>query len=148
MLDIFIDADACSVKKETYKVAARYKLKVYVVANQWMDVPMDINISMQVVDGSFDAADDWIVEHISEGDILITSDIPLAARAVEKKARVLGQKGYEFDQENIGSALANRELSAHLRDLGQTGTGPSAMTPKDRSQFLGKLDQIIQSLKK
>lgn len=148
MLDIYIDADACAVKDETYKVAARYGLKVIVVANQYLNVPMDINISMEVVAGDFDAADDWIIEQIKEGDILITSDLLLAERAVKLKARVLGQKGHELDGENIGGALATRELSSHLRDLGQSGTGPSAMNKKDRSQFLGKLDQIIQSLKK
>ena len=148
LLKIFIDADACAVKEETYKVATRYGLKVVVVANQYINIPLDINISMEVVDGGFDAADDWIIDQIGEGDILITSDILLAKRAIDLKARVLGQKGRELDEENIGAALATRELSSHLRDLGQSGTGPSAMTKKDRSQFLGKLDQIIQALKK
>lgn len=143
---IYIDADACSVKDETYKVAARYKLITYVVANQYLNVPLSINIRMEVVTGDFDAADDWIVDRIEEDDILITSDLLLADRAIKKKARVLGQKGNELDEENIGGALASRELSAHLRDLGSKTTGPSAMTKADRSQFLSKLDQIIQSI--
>ena len=147
MLNIYIDADACPVKNETYKVAARYNLKVFVVANQYINIPMDINIQMQVVSGDFDAADDWIAENIETGDILITSDLLLADRCIKKQARVLGAKGRELDEENIGAALASRELKAHLRDLGSTNTGPSAMTKKDRSAFLSKLDQIIQSIK-
>lgn len=147
MLTIYIDADACPVKNETYKVAARYGLKVLVVANQYMNIPLDVNIQMQVVSGDFDAADDWIVESIQSGDILVTSDLLLADRCIKKQARVLGPKGNELDEENIGAVLASRELMAHLRDLGNTNTGPSAMTKKDRSAYLSKLDQIIQSLK-
>ena len=148
MLDVYVDADACSVKNEVYKVAGRYGLKVTVVANQYLNLPMDPNIQMEVVSGNFDAADDWIVENITEGDILITSDILLADRCIKLKARVLGQKGRELSEENIGSALAYRDLNSHLRDTGHKNTGPSAMTQTDRSQFLSRLDQIIQSLKK
>lgn len=148
MLDIYIDADSCSVKNEIYKVAARYKLIVYVVANQYINIPMDVNIRMEVVDGGFDAADDWIAEKITEGDILITSDILLAERAVQKKASVLGAKGNEFTEDNIGDALASRELASHLRDLGTKNTGPSAMTKNDRSQFLSNLDRVIQAVKR
>jgi uncharacterized protein YaiI (UPF0178 family) len=146
MLDIYIDADGCSVKDETYKVAARYKLNVFVVANKYLTIPLEPNIEMKVVSGGFDAADDWIADTIQAGDLLITSDLLLADRAIKKKARVLGPKGRELDAENIGDVLGSRELSAHLRDLGQSGTGPSAMTKTDRSQFLSKIDQIIQSL--
>ena len=145
MLNIFIDADACPVKEETYKVAARYRLKVIVVANQYIQVPLDSNIEMQIVKGGFDSADDWIVEHIDTHDILITSDLLLADRCLKKKARVLGSKGKELDEENIGNVLGARELAAHLRDLGQKG-GPAPMAKNDRSQFLSKLDQIIQQL--
>ena len=146
MLQIYIDGDGCSVKEETYKVAQRYKLKVLVVANKYMTIPLDPLFEMKVVAGHFDAADDWIAENIETNDILITSDLLLADRAIKKQARVLGPKGRELDEENIGSALSGRELSAHLRNLGDTKTGPSAMTKQDRSQFLSKLDQIIQSL--
>lgn len=145
MLNIFIDADACPVKDETYKVAARYHLKVIVVANQYIQVPLDSNIEMQIVTGGFDSADDWIVEQVQAHDIIITSDLLLADRCLKKKARVLGSKGKELDEENIGNVLGARELSAHLRDLGQKG-GPAPMTKNDRSQFLSKLDQIIQQL--
>ncbi|MCB9026361.1 MAG: YaiI/YqxD family protein [Bdellovibrionaceae bacterium] len=148
MLNIYIDADGCAVKEETYKVAARYQLKVFVVANQNLQIPLNKDIVMKVVSGSFDAADDWIAENIQRGDVLVTSDLILADRCIKKGARVLGPKGRELDEENIGEALASRELSAHLRDLGNTKTGPSIMGKQDRSQFLGKLDQIIQSLKK
>ena len=148
MLTIFIDADACPVKDETYKVAARYSLKVFVIANQWMQIPLDPKIEMVIVEGGFDSADDWIVEHIEACDILITSDLLLADRCLKKKARVLGSKGKELDEENIGNVLGARELMSHLRDLGSKGTGPKPMTKVDRSQFLSKLDQIIQALKK
>ncbi|MCB0367540.1 MAG: YaiI/YqxD family protein [Bdellovibrionaceae bacterium] len=148
MLDVFIDADGCAVKEETYKVAGRYGLKIFVVANQYINIPLDPNIQMEVVSGGFDAADDWIAENIQEKDILVTSDILLAQRCIEKKARVLGPKGRELDEENIGSALAQRDLNIHLRDLGSKGTGPSAMTKTDRSQFLSQLDRIIQQLKR
>lgn len=148
MLDIYIDADACPVKNETYKVSARYGLKVVLVANQFISIPFNSNIRMEVVSGGFDSADNWIYEHITKGDILITSDILLAKMVVTKKARVLSPKGHEWTEENIGSALAMRELNAHLRELGQTRTGPSVMTQKDRSLFLSQLDRIIQALKK
>lgn len=146
MLIIYIDADACPVKEETYKVAARYQLKVFVIANQFSQTPPDSNIEMHVVTGDFDSADDWIVEHIEANDILITSDLLLADRCLKKKARVLGSKGKELDEENIGNVLGARELASHLRDLGQKKTGPAPMGKTDRSQFLSKLDQIIQSL--
>jgi uncharacterized protein YaiI (UPF0178 family) len=148
LLNIYIDADACSVKTEIYKVAARYKLVVYVVANQYITVPMDVNIRMEVVSGGFDAADDWIVEKIETGDILITSDLLLADRAIKKQAKVLGAKGNELNEENIGEILASREIMSHLRDLGSKGTGPSAMAKTDRSQFLSNLDRVIQAVKK
>lgn len=148
MIHIYIDADACPVKDETYKVAARYQIKVFVVANQYLNVPLDPLIEMKVVAGSFDAADDWIVEQVTDRDIVITADILLADRCVKKKARVLGPKGVEFTEDNVGSAVANRELMQNLRHMGEMRGGPAPMDKKARSQYLGKLDQIIQSLKK
>lgn len=147
MLNIYIDGDGCAVKDETYKVAARYKLRVFVVANSWMKLPIDPNIKMVVVKGNFDAADDWIAENIGENDIAITSDILLADRCIKKKARVLGPKGEEFTEDNIGNALATRELMTNLRYMGEVRGGPSPMDKKARSQFLNKLDQIIQSIR-
>jgi uncharacterized protein YaiI (UPF0178 family) len=148
MLDVYIDADGCAVKEETYKVAARYGLKVIVVANKALTIPLDPKIEMTVVDGGFDAADDWIAEHIGQGDILVTSDLLLADRCIKRQARVLGPKGRELNEENIGNVLGGRELSGHLRMLGDTKTGPSAMAKTDRSQYLSNLDRIIQSVLK
>lgn len=148
MIQIYIDADACPVKEETYKVAARYQLKTFVVSNQYQNVPIDSLIEMKVVSGSFDAADDWIVEQVTKTDIVVTSDILLADRCIKKQARVLSPKGFEFDEDNIGSAVANRELMQNLRHMGEMRGGPAPMDKKSRSQFLGKLDQIIQSLKR
>lgn len=148
MIHIYIDADACPVKDETYKVAARYKIKTYVVANQYQKVPLDNLVEMKVVSGEFDAADDWIVDQVTSQDIVITSDILLADRCVKKQARVLGPKGIEFNEDNIGSAVSNRELMQNLRHMGEIRGGPAPMDKKARSQFLAKLDQIIQSLKK
>lgn len=148
MITIYIDADACPVKNETYKVAKRYNLITYVVANQYLNIPMDINIRMEAVSGSFDAADDWIVEKANANDIVITSDILLAERCVEKSVKVVNPKGHEFNEDNIGSAVRGREAAEHLRFTGQTGTGPSAMTKTDKSKFLSTLDQVIQKIKK
>lgn len=145
MLDIYIDADGCPVKDEVYRVAGRYKLKVFVVANKSMHIPFDPLVEMVEVAEGLDVADDWIVEKITAGDIVITADILLADRCIKKQARVLGTKGNEFTEDNIGSAVADRELMKNLRQMGEMGGGPAAMQKKDRSQFLGKLDQIIQA---
>ncbi len=147
MVKIFIDGDGCAVKEETFKVAARYQLKVFVVANSWMKLPVDPKIEMKVVNGSFDAADDWIVENLVANDIVVTTDILLADRCLKKGARVLGPKGIEFTEDNIGNALATRELMTNLRHMGENRGGPAPMDKKARSQFLSKLDQIIQNLK-
>lgn len=148
MLDIYIDADGCAVKDEVYKVATRYQLKVFVVANKSLTIPNIGNVQMRVVSGGFDAADDWIAENISAGDILITSDILLADRCIKRQACVVGPKGRELNEENIGNALANRELMSHLRNLGNTKTGPAPMAKTDRSHFLSTLDQIIHAIRK
>ena len=148
MLKIYIDADACPVKDEVYKVAARYDLQVLVVANQWINVPISPKVEMKVVDGGFDAADDWIVENSVASDIVITSDILLADRCVQKKVRVIGSKGEEFTEDNVGSAVANRELMQNLRHMGEMRGGPAPMDKKARSNFLNKLDQVVQSAKR
>lgn len=148
MTKIYIDADACPVKDEVYRVAERYQLAVIVVANQYINIPMNSLFKMEVVTGNFDAADDWIVEQVQNGDIVITADILLADRCVKKSARVLGHKGDEFTEDNVGSAVANRELMQNLRHMGEVKGGPAPMDKKARSKFLGTLDQIIQSLKK
>lgn len=107
-MPIYLDADACPVKEEVYRVAHRYELKVYVVANSPLRVPIEDLIELTIVKGGFDAADDWIAERIGPGDIAITADIPLADRCLQRSARVLGPKGYEFIEDAIGNALATR----------------------------------------
>jgi len=148
MLDIYIDADACPVKEEVYKVALRCKLKVLVVSNSWMYTPDRGEVEFVRVDDGFDAADNWIAEHAGAGDIVVTSDIPLAARCLEAGAAVLDGKGKEFKEDTIGGALASRELMADLRDLGTITGGPAPFAPKDRSRFLGTLDQIVQRMRR
>ena len=148
MLKIFIDADGCPVKDEVYRVARRYDLEVALVANSSMRTPSDKTIEMIVVDGKFDAADDWIVEHAGDNDVVITADIPLASRCLKKKAMVLRPTGRVFTEENIGEALASRELMSHLRDLGTLTGGPAPFENRDRSRFLHRLDEIIQSIRR
>ncbi|MBT6180099.1 MAG: YaiI/YqxD family protein [Deltaproteobacteria bacterium] len=143
---IYIDADACSVKKETYKVAERWHWKVVVVANQYIQTPSSEFIRCVTVDKGDDVADDWIAERCEPGDVVITNDIPLAARCLEKQARVLGQKGKEFHADSIGDALASRELAQNLREMGVMTGGPKPMEAKDRSRYLGKLDEILVAL--
>ena len=146
MLDIFIDADGCPVKQEVYRVAKRYGLKVTLVSNSRMGTPQEDWLEVVVVDGQFNAADDWIVEHVSENDIVITGDIPLASRCLEKDARVLGPSGRIFTKESIGEALASRGLLSHLRDLGTLTGGPAPFGKRDRSRFLQRLDETIQAV--
>ncbi len=145
MPTIFIDGDACPVKQEVYRVGRRYGVRVKVVADSWMRVPEDNGVELIVVKGDFDAADDWIIEHVSEGDIVVTGDIPLADRCLKLGARVLGLRGREFTEDSIGEAMAGRELSSELRDLGiQTG-GPKPFDKRDRSHFLQKLDAMLHT---
>ena len=148
MLEIFIDADGCPVKPEVYRVAQRYGLHVTVVANAWMRIPYGAWLELVVVEGQFDAADDWIVEHVTERDIVISGDIPLAARRLDKGALVLGHRGHPFTEDSIGEALASRALLAHLRDLGTMAGGPAPFEPRDRSRFLQRLDATIQAARR
>ena len=149
MLHLFIDGDGCPVKDEAYKVADRYQMQITVVANKAMQIPSNARTHMVVVkSGHLDAADDWIVENVGANDIVITADILLADRCVKKLARVLSPKGEEFTEDSVGSAVATRELMQTLRQMGETRGGPPPMEKKDRSRFLGKLDQMIQSIKK
>jgi uncharacterized protein len=131
MLLIYIDADACPVKDEVYKVAKRHALQVIVVANAAMRVPFDNAVRLEVVSDGFDAADDWIVDNAGPGDIVITSDIPLADRSLKKGAFVLGNTGRPFTEENIGDALASREISQEMREMGLMRGGPAPFQPKD-----------------
>ena len=148
MLHIIVDADACPVKKEIYRVADRYQLNVTLVANAWMRVPNERWITLEVVGDRFDAADDWIAENVQAHDIVVTADIPLASRCLEKGARVLGPTGKPFTEDNIGSAVATRELLAGLRAAGEITGGPPPMQKNDRSRFLQQLDNVIQSIRR
>jgi uncharacterized protein YaiI (UPF0178 family) len=148
MLDIYIDADGCPVKQEVFRVAKRHGLEVFLVANTRMRTPDDPSIEMVVVDDQFDAADDWIVEHAEENDIVITADIPLASRCLRKGARVIGPKGGEFTEETIGEALATREMLSHLRECGTITGGPAPFQKKDRSRFLQHFDEIIRTVQR
>ncbi len=145
---IYVDADACPVKDEVYKVAARYQWDVLVVANQYIQVPRSPRISAVMVAQGEDVADDYIAERCGVGDIVVTSDIPLAARSLEQKARVVGPKGKEFTSDNIGNALSGRDLSQQLREMGVMTGGPAPMDKKARSRFLSKLDELVHAAKR
>jgi uncharacterized protein len=147
MLIIYVDADACPVKEEVYRVACRYGLRVAVVANTPLRVPADALVELVVRPG-FGAADDWIAEQAGPGDVVVTADIPLAARCLAKEARVLDPKGRPFTDKDIGAALALRELMAELRQGGAVTGGPAPMTPKDRSRFLSKLDEAVNAVRR
>ena len=148
MLDIFVDGDSCPVKEEAVRVAARYGLQVFMVSNRGLRAAMGPNVKGIMVGDEFDAADNWIVEHAGEGDIVITADIQLAARCLKKSTRSLGPTGHIFTAENIGSALAMRELNAHLRATGESKGHNASFSKKDRSQFLQSLDLLIQKLRR
>ncbi len=148
MLHIYVDADACPVKPEIYRVAARCRLEVTLVANSWMRVPHQQGIRLEVVGDASDAADDWIAERAQPGDIVITADIPLASRCVKSGARVLSPTGKPFTEDNVGSALATRDLMEDLRGAGEITGGPLPLTQRDRSKFLQQLDQVIQQIRR
>ncbi len=148
MLHIYIDADACPVKQETYHVAERYGLQVTLVANSWMRIPEKKWIKLFVVNDHLDAADDWIVQNIGEDDIVISGDIPLASRCLKKGALVLGTTGKEFTDSDIGDSLATRDLLKELREAGAIVGGPAQFQKKDRSRFLGSLDQMIRRIRR
>ncbi len=142
MTEIFVDGDACPVKDEIYAVGARLGLAVIVVANQRIHVPKDLGVEMILVEAGPDAADDWIAEEIRESDVVVTADIPLAARCLEVGAFALGTNGREFTSESIGGALATREIKAHVRETGVMTGGPSPLSNRDRSRFSNMLDQV------
>lgn len=148
MLDLYIDADACPVKQEICKVAKRCHLSVTFVSNSWMRVPEQPEVELVVVGDEFDAADRWIVEHAASDDIVVTSDIPLAAFCLKKGARVLSPSGHLFTDANVGGALATRELMKDLRAEGLVSGGPPPFAAKDRSHFLERLDHIIGQIKR
>ena len=144
---IFVDADACPVKEEVYKVAQRYGIRVTLVSNAWLRVPSEEWLELVIVDGELDAADSWIIEQVANRDIVVTADIPLASECLKKGARVLGPRGRPFTEDSIGAALATRELMSHLRDMGEMTGGPPPFQKRDRSQFLQALDEMIQGIR-
>jgi len=145
---IFVDADACPVKNEIYRVAERYDLHVYVVANSYMNVPRGPSIERVIVSDGPDVADDWIVERAGPSDIVVTADIPLASRCVRKGATVIGPTGKPFDDNSIGMALATRDLLTDLRRAGATTRGPPPLSRQDISRFLSALDLAVTRLKR
>lgn len=148
MLHVFVDADACPVKQEVYRVAGRYGLEVTLVANSWMRVPRERWITLRVVQEGLDAADDWIVGQVQAADIVVTADILLASRCLKKGARVLAPSGKQFVDDTIGQTVATRDLMAELRSMGEMTGGPPPLTQRDRSQFLQKFDETIQSIRR
>jgi hypothetical protein len=144
MNNIFIDGDACPVKDEVVRVAARHSLQVYLVSNQGMRRTLGSQVQGILVGPEFDAADNWIVEHIAADDIVITADIQLAARCLQKAAQAINPTGKIFSDENIGAALAMRELSAYLREAGEIKGSNPPFSKQDRSNFLQALDLSCQ----
>ena len=147
MSEIYIDADACPVREEVFRVATRLGLVVHVVSNGSRPIrpPGLPNVRMVVVDAGADVADDWIAERISPADVCVTSDIPLAARCLERGARALSSNGRLWTTDNIGNALAGREIGRHLREIGVTTGGPAPLSKADRSKFLSALDTVAQA---
>ena len=143
---IYLDADACPVKEQVYRVAARYGAPVAVVANAPLRVPPQPGVELVVVPGAPDAADDWIADHARPGDLVLTADVPLAARVVPAGVRCLDFRGGEYHPSRIGDALAARDLNAYLRSMGLTTSGPAAFSPRDRSRFATALDAAVSRL--
>jgi uncharacterized protein len=150
MTDIYVDGDACPVREEVYRVAERLGLGVFVVSNGSRPIrpPVLPTVQMITVGGHPDAADDWIAEHIDRVDVCVTADIPLASRCLAKGARALSPTGKAWTTDNIGNALAGREMSRHLRELGMTTGGPAPLTKADRSRFLNALDSAVQAARR
>ena len=148
MLHIFVDADACPVKQEIYRVADRYRLKVTVVSNTLLKIPDETGIKLEIVKEGMDVADDWIVEHLGKDDLVITADILLAGRCIKKYGKVISPAGKIFSEINIGEAVAMRDLFSDLRGAGEITSGPPPFSKKDRSNFLQKLDEMIQAIRR
>ncbi len=148
MVDIFVDADACPVKDETLRVAARHGLKTYLVSDGGIRPSQNPLVELVIVTQGADAADDWIADHIQKSDICITNDIPLAARCLERGALALKPNGDPFTQDGIGMALANRELMQGLRESGEITGGPKPFNKSDRSEFLNRLETTVQAAKR
>lgn len=148
MSALFVDADACPVKDEVVRVARRHGFVVHMVSNAWMRLDEDPLVERVIVPQGPDAADDWIAERAGAGDVVITADIPLAARSLERGARVIGPSGRPFTEAGIGGALAMRELTAHLRETGEIRGNNPSFSKKDRLRFLDALEREVQAVKR
>ena len=148
MLIIYIDADACPVKNETFRVAIRHNLQVYLVSNSRLNMVVDKNVHKIQVGSDLDAADNWIEERIEAGDIVITVDILLADRCLKKGAQALNPTGRIFNNNNIGIAKSMRDLRAHLRETGIAPSYNATFSKQDRSRFLQTLEEMIQLIKR
>ena len=148
MLEIYVDADACPVKEEVYRVAGRYQIKVFVVSQSWLRVPQTPLIERVLVEEGLDRADDRIAARVGPGDVAVNADIPLAHRCVERGARVIAPDGRTLDAESIGAVRATRDLMHELRETGVIRTSSRSFGKQDRSRFLGALDQAIQSIRR
>ena len=140
MTSLYVDADACPVKEEVYRVADRYRLPVHVVSNSWIRVPAGGRVRSVVVEAGPDVADDWIAQRAGPGDVVITSDIPLASRVLYAGAQALRPDGRAFTPDNIGASLASRAVGEHMRSVGEVTSGPRPFALADRSRFLQALD--------
>jgi len=145
MTKLYVDADACPVKNEAYAIAKRLNLMVHVVANQWMTMPNDPMIRLEVVDDGFDAADNWIVDKAGSADVVVTDDILLAERCIKKGARVVTNRGVVRDANTIGEALAMRELMQYIRDSGDNSGNQKPLDEADRRRFRQELDKLVQA---
>lgn len=145
---IYVDADACAVKEEIYRVALRVQIPVFVVANSFLRVPQSPLFQAVVVDAGPDVADDWIAERAGPGDVVVTSDVPLADRALKAGAEALAQTGKPWTTASIGQALASRALMEHLRSFGEGSGGPKPFSAQDRSRFLSALDAALMRARK
>lgn len=144
MIALLVDGDGCPVKDETYVVATRYGVPVSLVANAPMHAPEELGVELVLVGRGPDAADDWIAEHAQPGDVVVTADLPLAARCLRAGARVLGTTGREFTEESIGDLVATRDLKERLRESGVRTGGAAALSARDRSRFQARLDELVQ----
>lgn len=145
---IYVDADACPVKDEAHKVATRHGLEIFYVSNSHMRLPVGDNVKRIVVADGADAADDWIAAQVTDRDIVVTADIPLASRSLKKNARVLAHNGKPFTPDGIGMALAMRDLMKDLREATGSQNHNPVFVPADRSRFLQALENAIQALKR
>lgn len=147
-IELFVDADACPVKNEIYKVAERHSVPVILVSNQWFRIPHDPMIRMVKVEDGADKADDYIAEHCHDKSIVITADILLAQRCIENKAQVISPTGKAFTEAAIGGAVATRNLMAELREVGEITSGPAPFQKQDRSHFLSSLHEALEKAKR